>query len=492
VKPVALPVKPDSIPAELKQWPQWVVWRYEWKADKRNKKTGELGEWDKPPYNARTGALASSTARSSWSSFEEAMDRYLGGGYDGVGFCPGDGDPFCCGDFDGYIQDGIVDPKVNAVVEAFGSYAEISPSGTGVRLLVKGHLPGGKGRNNREKRAELYDRGHYLTITGHSLNGSMIAERQAQLEQLYAQLERKPAVPDIPLGGDAGLLMRARNAKNGPKFRALFDDGDASDYPSQSNADLALCCLLAFWTRKDPVRMDKLFRQSRLMRDKWDEVHGADTYGRMTIDQAIVDTTQTVSPGADGHEKPTGLSYYARGRQRIWQIHFPFGDVEIANSEITKWAAVEAACTGSEVARLPEYNPSGQEWKTWLREQMPQAEELPEFPELDERGRAVAAILRHVNDHSSDHPGMLLVNGVWYDAAGERYVIAGGILRNNLDNQYKPWLTPVLMNSVLRTEFQGAPLRVWLPSGLTTKQEQDKNRPHVVVIAETVVKDLTG
>src|SRR5258707_12618419 len=111
-KPSAVAVQAEQIPGELKRWPQWVVWRFEWKGCKRNKATGEPGEWDKSPINARTGALASSTLRSTWSSFEEAMAKYLAGGYDGIGFVPAEGDPCCCGDFDGYVQGGVVEPKI--------------------------------------------------------------------------------------------------------------------------------------------------------------------------------------------------------------------------------------------------------------------------------------------------------------------------------------------------------------------------------------------
>jgi hypothetical protein len=253
---------------------------------------------------------------------------------------------------------------------------------------------------------------------------------------------------------------------------------------------MALCCLLAFWTRKDPARIDRLFRESRLMREKWDEQHGAQTYGQMTIARAIESTVNVVSPGADGHEQPTGLSYYARGRQRVWVVHFPFGDIEVSNESVAKWAVVEAACSGSEIHRLPEYGPSQQEWKTWLRGQMPLAEELPDFPELEERGRIVAAVLRFMGENVNTEPGALLRSGVWHDVETERYVIAAATLRNNLDNQYKPWLTPISMNSVLRTEFEGLPSRIWLPSGSTTRREGDKTRPHVVVVEASKVTDL--
>lgn len=492
-KPDTLAVHPEQIPEELRRWPQWVVWRWEWKPDKRDRRTGALGAWDKPPYSARTGVFASSTDRRTWASFEEALAKYQAGGYDGVGFCPTDQDPFVIGDFDDYVSgNGVVDPKVMGVVHAFASYAELSPSGTGVRLIVQGEIPGGRGRNNRQKRAELYDRGHYLTITGHALNGSsVIAQRQAQIEQLLEQLKPQPKRADPVVGGDVGLLQRARSAKNGAKFSALYDDGDTSEYRSGSEADMALCSFLAFWCRKEPAAMDRLFRGSHLMREKWDEQHGDETYGAMTIRRACETTNSMASPGADGHEAPTGLSYYSRGRQRIWVIHFPFGDVEIANGEIAKWAVVEAACTGGPIARLPEYEPTVPEWRSWLRLEMPKAEELPELPELDERGRTVSAVLQHLSHSGAGaQPRDLTTTGVWLDTANQRYIVSAGMLRGAIDNQYKPWLTLPLMNSVLRQEFRCIPWRVWLPSGSPTRQDGDETRPHVVIIPEGVVDGL--
>jgi primase-polymerase (primpol)-like protein len=65
------------------------------------------------------------------------------------------------------------------------------------------------------------------------------------------------------------LIERAKRARNGDKFSRLWA-GDASEYDSASEADLALCSILAFWTVGDPDSIDRLFRESGLFRDaKW-------------------------------------------------------------------------------------------------------------------------------------------------------------------------------------------------------------------------------
>ena len=81
---------------------------------------------------------------------------------------------------------------------------------------------------------------------------------------------------------DEQLIEKAKNAANGDKFARLWA-GRTTDYPSHSEADLALCGMLAFWTRKDADRMARMFRESGLSREKWKR----EDYRRMTIEQAI-------------------------------------------------------------------------------------------------------------------------------------------------------------------------------------------------------------
>jgi primase-polymerase (primpol)-like protein len=96
---------------------------------------------------------------------------------------------------------------------------------------------------------------------------------------------------------DEELLARARAASNSAKFEELWR-GDTHGYDSQSEADMALACLLAFWTGGDAKQMDRLFRRSGLMREKWDAVHYADgsTYGEKTVERACNVTTEYYSP----------------------------------------------------------------------------------------------------------------------------------------------------------------------------------------------------
>jgi P4 family phage/plasmid primase-like protien len=107
---------------------------------------------------------------------------------------------------------------------------------------------------------------------------------------------------------DAALLDKARGAVNGDLFRRLYDQGDTSAHGGDdSAADLALCNLLAFWTRRDAARMDRLFQQSALYRgegraEKWCSRRNDTTYGRITIDHAIGSCQRDYSPNYQAPE----------------------------------------------------------------------------------------------------------------------------------------------------------------------------------------------
>jgi putative DNA primase/helicase len=296
-KPQPKPVHFGAIPAPMCEIPRWVVWRYTWDEEK--------GKWDKPPLTVE-GYNASSIDPSTWTTFDAALDAYQNGnGFDGMGIVLTDDGDLFGGDLDHCVQDdGSLETWAAEIVLELGTYTEFSPSGRGLRIIGRGKLPPGR---RRDGQIELYDTGRYLTITGDHVPGTSatIEERQAELEALHARLfpapekpkaRRRPAEP-VDLD-DAELIRKAQVASNGAKFARLWA-GDWSDYDSQSEADLGLCNLLVYWTGGDPARVDRLFRQSGLTRDKWDKCHYSDgrTYGRATIDKALADVTESYSPG---------------------------------------------------------------------------------------------------------------------------------------------------------------------------------------------------
>jgi primase-polymerase (primpol)-like protein len=146
-----LPVKAESIPEELRVRPQWVVW----------KAVGDKP--DKIPYSARTGRKASSTDLLTWSTFQEALQAYENGEYAGVGFVFSSADPYTgidlddCVDADGEIADWALE-----IVRYFDSYTELSATGTGLHIIVRGNVP-----NRRKDEVEVYSSKRFFTVTGH-------------------------------------------------------------------------------------------------------------------------------------------------------------------------------------------------------------------------------------------------------------------------------------------------------------------------------------
>jgi putative DNA primase/helicase len=146
-----LPVKAESIPEELRVRPQWVVW----------KAVGDKP--DKVPYSSRTGGRASSTDLLTWGTFEEALQAYENGEYAGLGYVFSTGDPYAGVDLDDCVdEDGEIALWALEIVRYFDSYTELSATGTGLHIIVRGDVP-----NRRKGSVEVYSSKRFFTVTGH-------------------------------------------------------------------------------------------------------------------------------------------------------------------------------------------------------------------------------------------------------------------------------------------------------------------------------------
>ena len=144
----------ENIPQELKDRDQYVVWKWE----ERD------GKATKPPYDAKTGKRASHSDPSTWGTFNDAL-KALDRGFDGIGFVFTENDPFCGIDLDKCRDpvSGQIATWAVKIIKDFDSYAEISPSGTGLKIFIKGRLPGG---GIKTKHVEVYDKLRFFTVTG--------------------------------------------------------------------------------------------------------------------------------------------------------------------------------------------------------------------------------------------------------------------------------------------------------------------------------------
>lgn len=148
-----------NIPEELRKLPQWVGWRSEMRADK----------WTKVPYDPHTGRRASSVDPSTWGYWDVAMKRAIDDQMDGIGFVFAKG-----GGHVGVDLDHVRDPETGgledwalAMIRKLDGYTELSPSGTGVHIIVRGALPPGR---RRKGPIEMYDSGRFFTMTGKMLH----------------------------------------------------------------------------------------------------------------------------------------------------------------------------------------------------------------------------------------------------------------------------------------------------------------------------------
>lgn len=328
-----------SFPKELLELKQWVCWRLT---------PGQNGEKDrKVPFDPKTCKPASTNKPATWSDYNTAHAAQEKYGFTGLGFV------FVkdCG-IVGVDIDNCYDPEsrafnevARAILAKQPTYAEFSPSGKGVHLFLKGSLPAG-GCKNSSLGLELYDHVRYFTMTGNTLDrapdtisadGGVIAWILNTYFQKPKPAKKKRAgvKPAEPLNDDE-LLQKAKGAKEGGAFTDLWEGRWQGKYESQSEADSALCCHLAFWSGKNREQMDRLFRRSALFRDKWDAKHHADgaTYGEETLNNAIDITESTYGAVSESFAFEQDGRYYSNRSGKVYPItNFVFQPIEMITAE---------------------------------------------------------------------------------------------------------------------------------------------------------------
>ena len=287
-----------NIPAELKTVPNWVCY----------------SGLDKIPKNPKTGQNAKSNDSSTWSDFETACKACEMFHFNGLGFMFAP--PYFGVDLDHCIDD--ID-FCDEFVETLRSYAEYSVSGTGVHIICKGKLPDGARRRGN---VEMYSSGRYFICTGNIYNSEYAkvidcTETIKVLHSKYLPSEaprvepRKITLVDM---NDQEVIDKARNCKSGYLFNMLYSGNWQGVYSSQSEADLALCNQLAFWTQKNETQMDRIFRSSGLFRKKWDEKRSGTTYGAITIGKACANCIEVYEPKKYEDDTALALALFRDGK----------------------------------------------------------------------------------------------------------------------------------------------------------------------------------
>lgn len=272
----------EELPDGLPDLPVWVCWKY-----------GEAranGKREKIPHDPITDMHASVAQPSTWATYDRAVARFHAGGYDGIGAVLVPEAGLVVVDLDG-VRDpvtGELELEAQRIIDDVDSLTEISPSGTGVHIWLRGTLPPtGRRRGN----VEMYSSGRFIAWTGVLISGSTdrVQDRDDEVNALHGRVfgPKEPtlsaALPPcvVPLLVDEEIVQKARRAGDADRFERLYA-GDVTGYTSHSEADLALAGIFARHTT-DAAQVDRLFRSSRLLRQKWDR----GGYGERTIRLAL-------------------------------------------------------------------------------------------------------------------------------------------------------------------------------------------------------------
>lgn len=240
-------------PDELKQYKQWICWKYGLTAD---------GKPTKLPYNPQTGQLASVADPSSWTDYDKACLIFSESNsfYSGLGFVFTETDPLFGLDLDDPYKDATIQEasdriaRYNLIIQSMPTYSEYSPSGKGLHLIGKGVLPGA---GRRRDGIEVYSSRRYFTMTGNTFQNYPIADCNYIVNELYKELQDDSDYQEIDLSlldqpeqfTDRQVYDMALQAKNGNKFEQLWNGNYDAYYRSQSEADFGMLDMLGFYSR---------------------------------------------------------------------------------------------------------------------------------------------------------------------------------------------------------------------------------------------------
>ncbi|CAB4159134.1 Primase, C-terminal 2 [uncultured Caudovirales phage] len=270
-KPIALSLRPEAIPESLTSIPRWLLWKY----IKKKKPDGTVF-WTKVPFQC-DGTPASTTNPATWCSYEEALDAWMVGDFDGIGMTLG-------ADVQGIDLDDCRDPETGElselakeVLDRIDGYAEVSPSGTGIKLFAKTNLDGS--RTKKEMGVELYREGRYFTVTGQAMGGGHddLSDEVQALDWLIERVWGE-SMSGLVLTGDAADLELAL-------YRAPLEDWDIERVRDEIAPYLDLEMHYEDWIRVGQALYHQFDGDEEAF-ELWDEMfqdsskYGGEAYGR--------------------------------------------------------------------------------------------------------------------------------------------------------------------------------------------------------------------
>jgi len=285
-------INTENIPSDLRNRPQWVVWKYIIKN----------GEKTKVPCDAKTGYFASVNKPNTWSSFRESVLMYSHRQeFAGIGFVMTGKEGIIGIDIDGRID--------HDLIKRFDSYAELTPSGNGCRIFIKADVTL---TDKRKPGIEIYNNLRFFTVTGNALNQTGIEDREEEFKEFYGGIVESKSVASIkdkvgfkPVQknqsidiDDKELLNRIfTHDKYGELHKMRYEgnipqcdyreDSKKGWIPDPSKARFNLVRALSNWTDRDIDRIIRIMRTSALYSPKWDEIRDGVPFIESDVERII-------------------------------------------------------------------------------------------------------------------------------------------------------------------------------------------------------------
>ena len=267
------------------------------------------------PTDERDGC----TAAEAIATWEKAPDRY-----DGIGvmIIP----PLVGIDLDHVIsEERELSPLAEEVLGMVDTYAEVSPSGTGLHLL--GLAPDMVAdtakylQKNSDAGVEVYFSKRYFTFTGDPLVDSEVRDISDSVQEVMDTYMKRGGIPtegadvSVPTAAQepdtrteeevamdaAAVMERMRRGADWQVIERLLAGEDLTGDTSKD--DLSLFNRLAFYSCRDALVMDYIYRTSDRHREKWDERRGASTWGADQITKAIRECRVVWDPSYSSGER---------------------------------------------------------------------------------------------------------------------------------------------------------------------------------------------
>ena len=256
----------DFVPDEMKARKNWVAVKT-WKSAEKDKLS-------KRPIDCNTGNYAESDNPETWTTFDKALEYVREHGGTTIAYALDGKDKVSCVDIDRCFDENgeLSETAKEALKRSGATYAEKSVSGNGLHIFGK--------TDGMDLRAfskggdlEFYQKEQFIAMTGDGAKTKDLVnfDTCGMKPYLESKCEKRIEWKGVCKGenglssmSDKDVVEKAREAKNGDKFKRLYAGEDLQN--NHSNSDMSLMNILAYWCNGDKEQMLRIFATSGLFR----------------------------------------------------------------------------------------------------------------------------------------------------------------------------------------------------------------------------------